>query len=64
MGFPWDGAVAGVTSQPNPLVAAATKHSVGFKLGDMGICPEKIDALFFGSFGPTFLAVRRWGVLL
>jgi hypothetical protein len=45
MGFPWDRAVAGVATQPDPFVTAGTEDSVGLELGNIWISSEEVDTL-------------------
>ena len=46
MGFPRDGAVTGVATQPDPFVAAGAEDSVRLELSNIRIGAEEVDALF------------------
>jgi hypothetical protein len=64
MGFPRDGAVTGVATQPDPFVTAGAEDSVSLELGNIGIGSEEIDAFLLRPLRPTFLSLvmrlDRW----
>lgn len=57
MGLPWNRAVAGVATQPDPLVAAGAEDSVSLELGDIWISSEEVDALLLGPLRPAFFSL-------
>lgn len=57
MGFPRDGAVTGVATQPDPLVTAGAEDSVSLELSNIWISSEEIDAFLLRPLRPTFLSL-------
>jgi hypothetical protein len=57
MGFPRDGAIARVATQPDPLITAGAEDSVSLELSDIWIGSEEVDALLLRPLRPTLLSL-------
>ena len=56
--IPWYGAVSWIRPETDPLVARGTKNAIGFKLWDVGVGFEVVDALFFCAFSTSSFCRR------
>lgn len=55
MGVPWNGTICGIRAQANPLVTGSTQDTIGLELGDVGVCTQVINTLFFRSLSTASL---------